>query len=79
MKANYLFICRFGVIAILVMGLCAGCASWDQKIQDSAMTQKMKDWQTALQKKFKIGDEDSESGDKDKHASTDDSYSLFSP
>ncbi len=77
MKANYLFICRFGVIAILVMGLCAGCASWDQKIQDSAMTQKMKDWQTALKKKFKIGDEDSESGDKDKHASTDDSSGVF--
>lgn len=68
MKANNLYIYRFCVIAILIIGLCAGCASFNQKIQDSAMTQKMKDWHAALKKKLKIGDEDSESGDKAKNA-----------
>ena len=63
MKANSQFIYRFSLIAILVIGLCAGCASWDHKIQNSAMTQKMKEWQAALQKKFKIGDNDLEYGD----------------
>ena len=71
MKANNLYIYRIGVIAILIIGLCTGCASLDQKIKDSAMTQKMKDWQVALKKKFKIGDEDSDPENKDKNASAD--------
>ena len=71
MKANKLYIYRIGLIAILILGLCAGCASLDQKIKDSAMTQKMKDWQAALKKKFKIGDEDAESVNKDKKAGAD--------
>ncbi len=73
MKANKLFRYRFSVIAILIIGLCAGCASLDQKIQDSAITQKMKDWQVALRKKFKIGDEYSESENKNKNVSANES------
>jgi LysM repeat protein len=56
MKVNSQFIYRFGLIAILVIGLCAGCASLDQKIKDSGWTEKMERWNEALKKKFGIGD-----------------------
>ena len=66
MKVKIICIYRFGLIAILLIGLCTGCANLDQKIQNSSMTQKMKDWQTALQKKFNVDEEDSASADKEK-------------
>ena len=53
MKVNNLFIYRFGLIAILVIGLCAGCASLDQKIKDSGWIEKMERWNAALKKKFR--------------------------
>jgi len=66
MKAKNLCIYRFSLIAILLIGFCAGCTGLDQKIQNSSMTQKMKNWQTSLQKKFNTDDKDSESADKEK-------------
>ena len=77
MKAKNLSIYRLGLIAILVIGLCAGCASLDQKVKDSGITQKMKSWQVALKNKLKIGDGDSESEDKDKSASIDNTSGFF--
>lgn len=68
MKANNLYTYRFCVIAILIICLGAGCASFNQKLQDSGVTQKMKDWNSALKKKLKIGDEDSGSADNDENA-----------
>jgi hypothetical protein len=40
-----------------------GCAGLDQKIADSKVTQKMKDWKVALQKKFSSDDEESQPQD----------------
>jgi nucleoid-associated protein YgaU len=40
-----------------------GCASINQKIEDSQVTQKMKDWQTALKKKLSFDDDDSSAED----------------
>lgn len=77
MKANNPYTYRFSLIAILVICLCAGCASLDQTLKDSGVTQKVKDWQAALKKKLNIGDEDSASGDQDKNASKDDSSAVF--
>ena len=60
MKVNSQFIYRVSLVAILVVGLCAGCASLDQKIKDSGWIEKMERWNAALKKKLKIGEMNSE-------------------
>ena len=43
MKVRYQSIYRLSLIGILLVSLCLGCASINQKIEDSQVTQKMKD------------------------------------
>ena len=70
MKVRYQRIYRFSLIGILFVSFCLGCASINQKIEDSQVTQKMKDWQASLKKKLSFDDdhstaEDSAAVDKD--------------
>ncbi len=57
MKAKNLYVCRLILIGTLFVGFCVGCANLDQRIKDSKLTQKMKDWQVALNEKFSKSDE----------------------
>jgi hypothetical protein len=69
MKAKMLCMCRFSLITVLLIGLCAGCASLEQldrKIQNSSMTRKAKNWQSTLQKKFDGGHKDPQSSYQEK-------------
>jgi nucleoid-associated protein YgaU len=50
-------------MGILIVSFCLGCASINQTIEDSQVTQKMKDWQAALKKKLSFDDDDSATED----------------
>ena len=77
MKASYLHLYRLSLLGILFIGLCLGCANLDQKIADSKFTQKMKDWQAALQEKF--SEDDDQSSGKDKSTSGDANSAIGDP
>ena len=69
-------------MGILLVSFCLGCASINQTIEDSQVTQKMKDWQAALKKKLSFGDddstvEDSAAVDKDVAASASETSELM--
>jgi LysM repeat protein len=50
-------------MGILLVSFCLGCAGINQTIEDSQVTQKMKDWQAALKKKLSFDDDDSAAED----------------
>jgi hypothetical protein len=56
MKVKSLYVYRLFLTGVLFIGFCVGCANLDQKIKDSKLTQKMKDWQVALNEKFSKDD-----------------------
>ena len=57
MKVKGLYLSRSILIGIIFVGLLVGCANLDQQIKDSKLTQKMKDWQVALNERFSKDDE----------------------
>lgn len=74
MKVRYQRLYRFSLIGILLVSFSVGCAGINQKIEDSQVTHKMKDWQAALKKKLSHGDDgstakDNAAGNKDAAAS----------
>lgn len=69
MKADRVDGFRLSLMGILLIGFCVGCANLDQKIADSRLTQKMKDWQVALNEKFSKNDD--HTADRNNAASSD--------
>ena len=81
MKVRYQSIYRLSLMGILLVSFCLGCASINQKIEDSQVTQKMKGWQAALKEKLSFDDdstaEDSAATDKSAAASALDPSELI--
>jgi hypothetical protein len=61
MKARYRNNLSTLLAGLVLFCFSVGCASLDQKIADSKVTQKVKDWHMALKKKFSGDDEESPS------------------
>ena len=63
MKVKYQRLYRLSTMGILLASFCLGCAGLSRTIEDSQVTQKMREWQMALKQKLSFDDDESAAED----------------